>query len=161
MSEILTQILILKFDFNENNVSNNNIDNTWKTVKTSQYNTVNNKVNNRRFNSIDVSNKYHPISIHENEVTEPRINNRMNNNVDKYKNTFNSNIESNVTICKRRPTSVINQFPERDTIGVSEDSKDLIPGSTKYNEAILFGQKAYVLGTSMVKDIRRNEFNPV
>ena len=49
---------------------------------------------------------------------------------------------------------------ERDTIGVSEDSKDLIPGSTKYNEAILFGQKAYVLGTSMVKDIRRNEFNP-
>ena len=85
----------------------------------------------------------------------------MNNNVDKYKNTFNSNIESNVTICKRRSTSVINQFPERETIGVSEDSKDLILGSTKYNEAILFGQKAYVLGTSMVKDIRRNEFNPV
>ena len=161
MSEILTQILILKFDFNENNVSNNNIDNTWKTVKTSRNNTVNNKVNNRRFNSIDVSNKYHPISIHENEVTEPRINNRMNNNVDKYKNTFNSNIESNVTICKRRPASVINQFPERDTIGVSEDSKDLIPGSTKYNEAIYFGEKAYVLGTSMVKDIRSNEFNPV
>ena len=85
----------------------------------------------------------------------------MNNNVDKYKNTFNSNIESNVTICKRRPTSVINQFPERDTIGVSEDSKDLIPGSTKYNEAILFGQKAYVLGASLVKDIGSNEFNPV
>ena len=50
---------------------------------------------------------------------------------------------------------------ERDTIGVSEDSKDLIPGSTKYNEAILFGQKAYVLGASLVKDIRSNEFNPV
>ena len=105
---------ISKFDFNENNVSNNNIDNTWKTVKTSRNNTVNNKVNNRRFNSIDVSNKYHPISIHENEVTEPRINNRMNNNVDKYKNTFNSNIESNVTTRKRRPTAVINQFPERE-----------------------------------------------
>ena len=113
-NEVLKDILTSKFDFNENNVSNNNIDNTWKTVKTSQYNTVNNKVNNRRFNSIDVSNKYHPISIHENEVTEPRINNRMNSNVDKYKNTFNSNIESIVTICKRRPTSVINQFPERE-----------------------------------------------
>ena len=59
-------------------MSNNNIDNTWKTVKTSRNNTVNNKVNNRRFNSIDDSNKYHSISIHENEVTEPRINNRTN-----------------------------------------------------------------------------------
>ena len=59
------------------------MDNTWKTVKTSRNNTVNNKVNNRRFNSIDVSNKYHPTSIHKNKVTEPRINNRMNNDVDK------------------------------------------------------------------------------
>ena len=82
-NEVLTEMSISKFDFNENNVSNNNIDNTWKTVKTSRNNTVNNKVNNRRFNSIDDSNKYHPISIHENEVTEPRTNNRMNNNVDK------------------------------------------------------------------------------
>ena len=111
MSEILTQILILKFDFNENNVSNNNIDNTWKTVKTSRNNTVNNKVNNRRFSSIDVSNKYHPISFNKNEVTEPRINNRMNKDVGKYKNTFNSNMESNVTTRKRRPTPVIKQSP--------------------------------------------------
>ena len=29
-----------------------------------------------RFNSIDVSNKYHPISIHKNEVTKPCINNK-------------------------------------------------------------------------------------
>ena len=77
-NEVLKEILTSKFDFNENNVSNNNIDKTWKTVKTSRNNTVNNKVNNRRFNSIDDSNKYHPISIHENEVTEPRINNRTN-----------------------------------------------------------------------------------
>ena len=107
-NEVLKEILTSKFDFNENNVSNDNIDNTWKTVKTSRNNTVNNKVNNRRFNFIDVSNKYHPIYIHENEITEPRINNRMNNDVDKYKNTFNSNIENNVTARKRRPTPVVN-----------------------------------------------------
>ena len=77
-------------------------------VKTRRNNIVNNKVNNRRFNSTDVSNKYHPISIHENQVTEPHINNRMNNDVDKYKNTFNSNIESNVTRLKRIPTPFIN-----------------------------------------------------
>ena len=28
-----------------------------------------------------------------------------------------------------------------------------------YNEAVRFGRKAYVLGTSMVKGIKRNEFN--
>ena len=83
----------------------------------------------------------------------------MNNDVDKYKNTFYSGIESNVTTRKRRPTAVINQFPERDTLGVSEQSKILITGYTKYNEAVPFVRKAYVLGTSMVKGIRRNEFS--
>ena len=120
-NEVLKEILTSKFDFNENNISNNNIDNTWKTVKTGRNNSVNNKVNNRRFNSINVSNKYYPISIHENEVTEPRINNRMNNDIEKYKNAD-------------------------------------IPGYTKYNEAVRFGRKGYVLGTSMLKGIRRNEF---
>ena len=61
--------------------------------------------------------------------------------------------------CKRRPTPVINRFTERDTLGVSKQSKNFIPGYTKCNEAVHFGRKAYVLGTSMVKGIRRNEFN--
>ena len=58
----------------------------------------------------------------------------MNNDVDKYKNAFNSNIENNVTTRKRRPTPVINRFSERerDTLGVSKQSKNLIPGCTKY-----------------------------
>ena len=34
-NEVLKGILTSKFNFTENNVSNNNIDNTWKTVKTS------------------------------------------------------------------------------------------------------------------------------
>ena len=75
---------------------------------------MNNKVKNRRFNYIDVCNKYRPIFICENEVTNPGVNNRMNNDVDKYKNAFNSNIENNVTTRKRRPTPVINRFPERE-----------------------------------------------
>ena len=158
-NEVLKGILTSKFDFNENNVSNNNIDDTWKTVKTSRNNTVNNKGNNTRFNSIDVSNKYQPIFIYENKVTKPCINNRMNNDVHKYKNAFNSNIENNVTTRTKRSAPVINRFPERDALGVSKQSKNLIPGYTKYNEAVGFGRKSYVLGTSMVKCIRRNEFN--
>ena len=57
-NEVLKEILKSKFDGNENNVSNNNKNDTWKTVKISRNNTVNNKVNNKRFNSIDVCNKY-------------------------------------------------------------------------------------------------------
>ena len=109
------------------------------------------KVNNSRFNSIDVSNK--------NEVTKPCINNRMNNDVYECKNAFNNNIENNVTLRKKRPRPVINKFSERDTLGVSKQSKNIIPGYTKYNKAVCFGLKAYVLGTSMEKGIRRNEFN--
>ena len=79
----------------------------------------------------------------------------MNNDVDEYKNAFNNSIANNVTARKRKCTPVKNQFPERDTLGVSKQSKIVVPGYTKYNEAIRFGQKAYVLGTSMIKGIRR------
>ena len=94
--------------FNENNIANNNVDDTWKTAKANQSNNVNNKVNNKIFNSIDVSSNYQPIFMHENKVTEPHINNRMNNDVGKYKNAFNNNIGNNVTPRKRRPTPVNN-----------------------------------------------------
>ena len=62
---------------------------------------------------------------------------------------------------RKRPTPAINQFPERDKLGTNttKQSKSIIPGNTKYNEAVRFAGKTYVLGTSMVKVIRRNEFN--
>ena len=56
--------------------------------------------------------------IHENEVTESHINNQMNNDVNKFKNAFNSNIDNNATTRKRRPTPVVNRYPERDTLSV-------------------------------------------
>ena len=40
---VLKEVLTSRFDFNENNISNGNIDDTWKTVKTSRNNTVNKK----------------------------------------------------------------------------------------------------------------------
>ena len=82
------KILASKFDINnENNIANNNIDNTWKMVKVNRGNNINNKDKYRRFNSIDVRNKYQPIFIHENDSNRNnnRINNRMNNNVNEYK----------------------------------------------------------------------------
>ena len=127
-NQVLEEILTSKLDINnKNNITNNNMDNTWKTVKANLGNKVNNKDINGRFNFIDSRNKYQPTFIHENELTEPHINNRVNNDFNKYKNAFNNNIHNNVTIRKKSPTPVINQFAERDTLGVSKQSKNLIP----------------------------------
>ena len=156
-NQVFKEILTSKLAINNGN--NNNIDNSWKTVKANHGTNVDNKDNNRRFNSIDVRNKLQPLFIHENEVTEPHVNNRLNNDANEYVNTFNNNIDNNATTPKTRSTSVTNQYPEIDTLGVSKQSKNVIPGYTKYNEAVRFGRKEYVLGTSMVKGIRRNEFN--
>ena len=61
-NQVVKEILKSKLDINnQNNIANNYIDNTWKTVnKANQGNNVNNKDSNRRFNSIDVRNKYQP-----------------------------------------------------------------------------------------------------
>ena len=64
--------------------------------------------NNREFNPISVKNKYQPIFIDENEVTEPHIDDEINNDVNQ------NNINNNVTVRRKRPTPVINQFPERE-----------------------------------------------
>ena len=95
-NQVLKKILASKLEINNEN--NNNIDNTWKTVK----------ANNRGFNSIDIRNKYQPIFIHENEVTESRINNMMNEDVNEYRNAFKNNIDNNVITRIRRRTPVIN-----------------------------------------------------
>ena len=75
----------------------------------------------------------------------------MNNDFNEYKNAFNNNIDSNVTARRGRPTPVINKLPEKDTLGVSKQNKNLIPGYTKYNAAVCFSRKAYVFGTSMIE----------
>ena len=91
-NEVLKEILTSKFDFNETKVAVKNVDDTCKRVKTSRSNTVNSKVNNRKFSSIDASNIYQSVFIRQNEVTKRPINNRMNNDVDEYKNAFNNKI---------------------------------------------------------------------
>ena len=55
----------------------------------------------------------------------------------------------------------MNQYPERDTLGINfkNQYKNVTPGNNNFNEAVCYGRKTYVLDTSMVKGIRRNEFN--
>ena len=85
-NQFLKEILTLKFcKNNENNIANNNIDNTWKTVKGNKDNNADNKDKRRIFNSVEVRNKYQLIFVHKTEVREPQINNTMNNDVNEYK----------------------------------------------------------------------------
>ena len=113
---------------NESNIVNNNIDNTWKSVKAIQGSNVNNKDSMKRFSSSD--------------VRKLQINNRMNIDISKYKNGFNNNIYDNVAIRKRRPTKVINQFLGINLLRVSGQRKNLIPGYFKCIEAVRFGRKS-------------------
>ena len=55
-----------------------------------------------------------PIFIGENEVTEPHIDDEINNDVNQNSIVHNSNINNNVTVRRKIPTPVINQFPERE-----------------------------------------------
>ena len=76
------------------------------------------------------------------DVRKLQINIRMNTDISKYKNGFNSNIDDNVTIRKRRPTEVINQFLEIHLLFVSGQCKNFIQGYFKCIEAVRFGRKA-------------------
>ena len=77
----------------------------------------------------------------------------------------NCNIQTNNFRTKntRRPSPVVNQHPERDilptNLSTSRTTQPVIPG-TNYNNAVNFGRKTYVLGTSMIKGIPRKMFNP-
>ena len=141
-NQILKEILTSNIEKNNDNNSNGsktfektNTNNTWKTVKTNRVNSVDNNGNSREFNPISIKNKYQWIFIGENEVTEPHIDDEIKNDVNQNNNAYNSNINNNVTVGRKRQTPVINQFPERDILGtnITKQSESIIPGNTKYN----------------------------
>ena len=152
-------------NYNENKIAENKYheegNDNWMTVKHKGNIGKNNNI--ARFNSIDIRNRYQPICFIENEKEEYVIsddNIEVSLNKEQEIAAYN-NLNKNVTKRRRTPTPFINQFPERDTLGKSftNKRKNVVPGNTKFNEAVGFGRKAYVLGTSMVKGIRRIEFN--
>ena len=61
------------------------------------------------------------------------------------------------TLHNKQTTPVMNQHPERDTLGINHPKRkdNFILRNTKFNEAVRYGQKAYVLRTSMMKIIKR------
>ena len=58
----------------------------------------------------------------------------------------------------RRPSIVTNLHQENDK-QTWKPLKKTVPGNSSYKDAVKYGRKTYIIGTSMVKGIRMKEFN--
>ena len=58
----------------------------------------------------------------------------------------------------RRPSSVANKYLDRDLLHlqIMKATTSIVPGNTDFNNTVKFGRKTYILGTSMIKGIRKN-----
>ena len=72
---------------------------------------------------------------------------------------YNRNIirESNNT--NKRPSVVINDFPENNHIVNSKKILTTIPGNNNYAEILKHGKKALITGDSIIRRIKYSEFN--
>ena len=70
-------------------------------------------------------------------------------------------INNLVTQNTRRPSPAVNEYPDRDLLHhqIKKATTYIVPGNTDFNNTVKFGRKTYILGTSMIKGIRRKEFN--
>ena len=104
--------------------------------------------------SIQTTNRYTLLYREPVEMNEEKGDNNIQNEYNKHKSIQHK---------ERRPSPVISNYPERDLLNTklqrSQANKNRVPGNTTYNEAVKHGKKTYVMGTSMLKGIQRNDFN--
>ena len=57
----------------------------------------------------------------------------------------------------RRPSPVVNKYPNRDLLHheIKKATPSIVPSNTDFNNAVKVGRKTYILGTSMIKGIRK------
>ena len=108
-----------------------------------------NRNSTKRYPPIAFRNKFQPI------YTEP---------LDLKKDdahTIDLQIDNLATQNTQRPSPVINKYPDRDPVHrhIKNATTTIVPGNTDFNNAVKFGRKTYILGTSMIKGIQRKEFN--
>ena len=99
--------------------------------------------------TISFRNKFHPIYTKPIDLKEDDA------------HTINLQINNFATQITRRPSPVANEYPDRDLVHRHKKNATttIVHGNTDFNNAVKFGRKTYILGTSMIKGIRRKEFN--
>lgn len=101
--------------------------------------------------SLEISNRYHPLSVDELPI---QIDDDQQENEN---SKINKPTELNKQIqFRKRPFNIVNQHPENDK---QTYSKRVSPGNSSYNDVVNSKRKVYIVGTSMIKGIRHKEFN--
>ena len=69
--------------------------------------------------------------------------------------TIDLQINTLATQNTRRPSPVVNKYPERDVLHhhIKNSITFIVPGNTDFNNAMKFGRQAYIPGTSMINEI--------
>ena len=73
--------------------------------------------------------------------------------------TINLQINNLAAQNTQTPSPVVNKYPDRDLLyhHIKNAITSIVPDNTDFNNAVKFGRKAYILGTSIIKGIRRKE----
>ena len=103
----------------------------------------------KRYKPIASRNKFQPIYTEPIDLKEDdaHVNDLLTNNL--------------VTQNTRRQSPVVNECPDRDLLHhqIKKATTSVVPGNTDFSNAVKFVGKTYILGTSMIKGVRRKEFN--
>ena len=108
-----------------------------------------NRNSTKRYQPLTSRNKFQPIYVETIDLKEDDA------------HTINLQINNLSIQNTQRPSPVVNKYPDRDLLHhqIKNATTFIVPGNTDFNNAVKFGRKTYILGTSMIKEIRRKEFN--
>ena len=165
--QCLYKIIESKYVNNENSIDNQSIrsiDELWKvaTVKGKKRYVIENK-----YEPIEIRNRFQQISIPEQDNEEDDNDHNIEGITDdNNKIHFNVNTTKNRND-KRRPSPVINLFPEKDVgikrtrnVGAGKQNvPEVVPGNRTFSSITKNGKKICVIGDSHLNRIRTYQFN--
>ena len=102
---------------------------------------------------IQITNPFLPLQVSD----ENNHSNDEHEETDHNENKFaHKNYQS---IMNRRPQVVTNLHQDNDKQTWRQTTRKTVPGNSSYKDAVKYGRKTYIIGTSMVKGLRMREFN--
>ena len=108
-----------------------------------------NRTSSKSYQKIASRNKFQPIYTKPLDLEEDDA------------HTIDLQINNLATQKTRRPWPVVNKYPDRDLLhhNIKNATTSIVPDNPDFSNTVKSGRKAYIIGTSMIKGIRRKEFN--
>ena len=136
--------------------SNKIINQEWKQIPIKRPRVKSTIINANTNEPFHCSNRYESLFQETNEHVNKIINDNDNTNSVHNNRNMNGRSESRSEISKGRPTVVINQHPENQTVFRGNVIK---PGNSSYSDITSYGKKIKIISDSIPKGIRMREFN--